>query len=160
MGGHPGIRQGGAGPPVPVSDTARSCAQVDQAIVAGASGILYFSYDWQGSLEDRAPALWAALGPINHELAHLAPALLGAGRDDSQVRVSSSADVRSLSRESSGQTYVILVNVDPAEARVQVQLPKGGGRRWRSSSRTAKLKVVDGAFTDTLEPHGVRVYRQ
>ena len=133
---------------------------VYQAIVAGASGILYFSYDWQGNLEERAPALWASLGPINHELASLAPALLADGRDDSQARVSSNADVRSLTRESSGQTYVILVNVDPMEARVQVHPPKGGNATVEVLFEARQLKVVDGAFTDTLEPHGVRVYRQ
>ena len=41
---------------------------VYQAIVAGATGIMYFSYAWEGNLEDRDPALWAALGPINREL--------------------------------------------------------------------------------------------
>ena len=62
--------------------------------------------------------------------------------------------------ESSGQTYVILVNVDPTEARVQVHPPKGGNPTVEVLFEDRQLKVVDGALTDTLEPHGVRVYRQ
>ena len=55
---------------------------------------------------------------------------------------------------------MILVNVDSAEARVQVQPPKSGNATVEVLFEDRQLKVVDGAFTDTLEPHGVRVYRQ
>ena len=132
---------------------------VYQAIVAGATGIMYFSYAWEGNLEDRDPALWAALGPINRELEALAPMLLQGTLGDDHLRIHALGDVRSLSRAWSGRSYVIVVNVGTSAARIEVSHERNRIDTVESLFDTRGVAAVNGRLVDTLEPYGVRVYR-
>jgi hypothetical protein len=132
---------------------------VYQAIVAGATGIMYFSYAWEGNLEDRDPALWAALGPINRELETLAPVLLEGTHSDNRLRVHALGDVRSLIREWSGRSYVIVVNVGTSAVRIEVYRGGTGVDNVESLFETRGPEAVSGRFVDTLPPYGVRIYR-
>lgn len=130
---------------------------VYQALVAGASGILYFSYEWDGVLEERDPRLWAALGSVNREVTTLAPVLVDGRPSTGKVRLRLDGDVRSLVREWSGKTYVILVNIGPTEAKVEVQ------QRQRVEAVESLFDdrwfvPIRGRLTDVLEPYGVRVF--
>ena len=132
---------------------------VYQALVGGATGIMYFSYAWEGNLEERAPALFAALGPVNRELEVLAPVVLEGDRPEREPRVNAFGDVRSLVREWAGRTYVIVVNVGTSAVLVEVH-PRGPtGAAAESLFDARRLEVVNDRFVDTLEPYGVRVYR-
>jgi hypothetical protein len=133
---------------------------VYQAVVAGATGIMYFSYSWEGTLEDRDPALFAALGPVNRELQTLAPVVLEGERPGAEVRVNAPVDVRSLVREWGGRTYVIVVNVGTSAVSIEVEhRGPAGGAVMESLFDGRVLKAVSGSFVEALEPYGVRVYR-
>jgi hypothetical protein len=133
---------------------------VYQSLVAGATGLFYFSYDWRGLLVDNAPDVWAALGPINLEVASLAPVLLDGVSPSAPVRVRAHRNVRTLVREWSGGTYVIAVNMGRGPAPIEVDLGVENSRAVVSVLDDRALAVLEGVVTDTLEPLGVRVYRQ
>jgi hypothetical protein len=133
---------------------------VYQSLVAGATGLFYFAYAWQGLLADNAPDIWAALGPINLEVASLAPVLLDGVSPSGPVRVRARRNVRTLVREWSGSTYVIAVNMARARAPIEVDFGVESSGAVVSVLDDRPLTVLEGVITDTLEPHGVRVYRQ
>jgi hypothetical protein len=133
---------------------------VYQALVAGATGIMYFSYSWEGNLEERDPALFAALGPVNRELQTLAPVVLEGERPEPEVRVNAPVDVRSLIRQWAGRTYVILVNVGTSAVSIEVERRGAAvGPAVESLFDGRALKAVGGSFLDAVEPYGVRVFR-
>ena len=131
---------------------------VYQALIAGATGILYFSYEWEGHLEERDPVLWAALGPVNREIGALAPVLLEGQPHAGSVRLRSFGDVRSLVRDWAGRTYVIVANVGPTQARVEVQQRGRPPARVEDFLEKRPLAPIDGRVTDIVEPYGVRVF--
>jgi len=133
---------------------------VYQAIIGGATGILYFSYAWEGILEERDPALFAAIGAVNHELRALAPVILE-GADTESVQVHAVGEVRSLAREWGGRTYVLVANMGTSRAQVELFRPRGPGPDIAVESLfgAPPAETSGSQVADALEPYGVRVYR-
>jgi hypothetical protein len=111
-------------------------------------------------LEERDPALFAALGAVNRELQTLAPVVLEGERPEPEMRVNARVDVRHLIRQWAGRTYVIVVNAGTSAASIEVERRGSAvGPVVESLFDGRVLKAVGGSFLDTLEPYGVRVYR-
>jgi len=137
-------------------------SQAYQAIVAGARGLLFYSYiaseqnaEGRPWWIERSP-LWEACRKLNAELHELEPVLLAPGGE--QLQTNDMEDVRALRRDYRGRPYIFVVNIAATEQQLQLTLLREWQRaqvKWEDYS----LPVEDGVLSETLEPFAVRVYQ-
>jgi hypothetical protein len=131
---------------------------VYQALVAGATGIYYFSYEWQGILEQRDPTLWQYLGVINRQVAALAPALLEGVNAGSEVAVRSSPWLRTRAMAYDGRTIVLAVNLREEPAAIELKGRCGAAAGAEVLFEGRGLPSSGGSVLDSLPAYGVRAY--
>lgn len=131
------------------------------SVVHGARGILFFSYDYRvGPMAKKNPETWKALKALAREFQALAPVFLapdqgtpvtvvgGRGVDTKTFRHDSACYVVAVNPENQPANQVkFILDAAGAEAKVEVV---GEGRN---------VPLRNGAWTDDLAPHDVRVYR-
>lgn len=129
---------------------------VYQALVGRASGLMYFSFEWDGTTIDvQDPTLYRFLGAVNAEVNQLAEVLRSAVDVPTAGGADSNLRVRVL--EHAGRTYVLAVNVAPRPARLQLPLGPGPPEATRLFEGSV-LTLTGNHLADELDPHGVGVY--
>lgn len=130
---------------------------VYQALVGRASGIMYFSFEWDGATVDvHNPALYRFLGTVNAEVNQLAE-VLHSGTDMPTTRPEdSSVRVRILTH--AGRTYVLSVNTAPRPSHLRVSVDSGDASEMTRLFDGSTLRLRGGDLVDQLPPYGVGVY--
>jgi hypothetical protein len=137
--------------------------EVDQAIVAGATAIGYFTHRFQptfaefGVPEENQKAIVA----INQQLQRLAPAILAADAK-AQPKMSIQGGLACLAKEHDGALYIFALNLDMGRkggtASVKLDgLPAGARVEVIDERRT--LTADAGGFSDELTPLAVHIYK-
>ena len=139
--------------------------EVWSAIVAGATGIGYFTHVWKPEYSQfgTPDGNVAAMREINDQITRLSPALLAPGAA-ADVSIALAGDLRAdvLANQAEDALYLFAVNFDPSaqagEAAITVQGLEAGTAvevvdEWR------KITAEAGAFHDHFEGLGVHIYR-
>ncbi len=126
------------------------------ALLAGAKGIIYYTYA-DGNFEMASDAaLWASMAALPAEIELLQPALTEGART---VLETGSAEVVAAAWALPDRTVVIVANASMAEARdVRVALPAESGTQLAPvlPEGAGDLALADGALTGRLAPLEVR----
>ncbi|MCL5105314.1 MAG: carbohydrate binding domain-containing protein [Armatimonadetes bacterium] len=132
-----------------------------QGLIHGARGLVFFSLEYLTS--DDGDAQFAAVRQLGDELDRIKPIALGIDAPTTLKLTVSDARISVLSRMSGSNLYMLAVN--PYNETVTAAF-KLGSRVIASSVRVGPpgivqktIPVTNGAFTDSLEPYGVRVYK-
>jgi len=140
-------------------------AEVWMAVVAGATGIGYFTHVWKPKYKQFGvpPENREAIRKVNEQISRLAPVLL-AGKILDGVSIAGNEGVKldALAKQKDGATYIFAVNYDEkfrkTDAVIKVPgLPAGKTIAVLDENRT--INSGDGFFTDTFGPLDVHIYR-
>ena len=130
---------------------AESRFMADDAIVAGASGILY----WGVPYSPRPSPFWSDLKSVVSELRGLKP-FLEAPREGVKVTLSpANSPIRCLARRVNGHAAVLLVNRSQKDATVTVS-PMGAHGPWHCLFGDIAPRDAGKGFVLTLPPWGAR----
>lgn len=153
-------------PPRPVVTPQQMRAEIWEAIVHGARGIVYYTYTTNGpdtlpiSVNNTTPAIRAMMKSQDWVIAHLPVGALQGAINPSAVAVSARAPLEAGWRASSRSRYMIVVNTSPQTHRMTIRI-QGLGRH-RSLSVFAEHRSIhlstNGYATDTFAPYAVHVY--
>ena len=138
-------------------------AETFGAIIAGASGILYFVHQLapvfkENQLRADQP-MAASIAATNAQIASLAP-IINAEPGPAQARVvSPGLRIEFMRRDIVGATYLFAVNLDAGEGKVRFDLDAlEGQRKAEVIGEGRQLAVVDGALSDRFEPYQVHIF--
>ena len=134
------------------------------SLVNGATGIMWFSYDYNGKMAEQHPQAWEALKELAGEFRQLAPALLPSG-DAHLVQpllVKSANGLQTAVYTHAKAVYVVAVN-DQEKDLGRVELSLGG----KSTSAAVEVMFEQrhlqreqaGAWSDLFGPYSVHIYR-
>ncbi|MCH2398336.1 MAG: hypothetical protein MK364_04460, partial [Pirellulales bacterium] len=134
------------------------------SVVSGATGIMWFSYDYNGKMAEEHPEAWHALRELAGEFKQLGPVFLSFDSHGQmqrrQVRVGN--DLRAAAWQQGNFRYVVVVNdVDQQRGRVTLDLSQEAGARDVEvlfEDRTLQ-RELDGSLVDHFAPYDVHIYR-
>jgi hypothetical protein len=133
------------------------------SVISGVTGIMWFSYDYNGIMAEKHPQAWAAIKELAGEIDQLAPALLAQQSDLPQVRLKSklNGSVRAAVYAHGNSLYVIAVNDQNQDAgSVQLSLTQ---RQPTTVEAVFEDRTVvadsSGAWADDFGPYDVHIYR-
>ena len=131
------------------------------ALVAGARGILYSSYDSDGPLREAHPRHWKMLKDLAGEIQRLAPALLA----DPNSRAVQQADgqkglfIRTIRH--GRDVYVLAVNSRRRKLeKVQWTVKGVGDGPLEVTGENRTITAQKGSFSDSFAPLAVHIYRR
>jgi len=134
------------------------------SIVRGTTGILYFSYDYNGPMAEKHPETWKALKELAGEIRALAPVLLSLPLYGVSLKKVEGDGVYARLYEHNGSYYVIAVNSEnkPAKA-VKFSLQFAGPIRVNLEKAEAlfenrQVTVQDRTWCDDFDSYGVHIY--
>jgi len=132
-----------------------------QALIHGANGLVYYTYnDGSFSVIDH-PELWAEMKKLVAEVKALSPVLLGPANEGVQFLAGAEDVVHGLAARDGEDLYLITVNAEDKDAgRVELSvagLPTKGQAEVLFEGRT--VDVVEGMITDDYGPCASHVYR-
>jgi hypothetical protein len=127
------------------------------ALLAGAKGLIYYTYRDQGFNMREAPELWTGMKTLPEEIRALAPFLLEGRRLSLETGL---ADVFAGHWTAAGRHVLCVVNTSSSAAReVSLALPPGlGGKAVELfPARASGLGVQEGRLRGTVAPLAVSV---
>ena len=131
------------------------------ALVHGASGILYFSYSYNGPMRKTHPAHWSELKDLAGEVRALAPALSHSEGRFSAALTRPGSAIHTRAIQHGGVGSLIAVNTTRrAIDNVEWQTTGFYDGVLEVLDESRELKVVDGRLGDDFAPLAVHVYRQ
>ena len=133
------------------------------SVISGATGILWFSYDYNGIMAETNPQAWAAIKQLAGEIKQLAPALLAdtSNLPDLRLKMKLAASPRAVLYPQDESLVIVAVNdTNQDVGRVEFSLAE------RQSS-TVEVLFEDraikpdgsGTWTDRFGPYAVHIYR-
>ncbi len=125
-----------------------------QALVHGASGILYYTYQveaWNYTLA--STPLWDEIKALSVEIAQLAKILAAQGPDPHNT-----SSIHIGQRHLGNSTYLIAVNVANQEVPLDLTMPSTI-QSVDVMFEDRSIKTLGGSFHDLFDPLGVHVYR-
>lgn len=133
------------------------------AIVAGAKGLLYWSYGAKGLAWVRDPAqrseLWRRLVKLTKEIRSLEPALLGPDAPEILAGVSPAGPIRVLAKRVGDVRYLIAVNHTPREVEAVLRLAEPAAAvEVIGEGRTVEVRSL-ASMGDRFGPYATHVYR-
>jgi hypothetical protein len=135
------------------------------SIVNGVTGILYFSYDYNGPMKERHPEAWEALKELAGEARALAPVFLSEPPSGLTLETTGSDDVDAKVFRHDGAVYVVAVNrEDRGPASVAFALRGETGVRGDVGPVDVLFEdrrvATDGdVWTDDFGAYDVHVYK-
>ncbi|MEE3373414.1 MAG: hypothetical protein VX346_29020 [Planctomycetota bacterium] len=134
------------------------------SVASGATGIMWFSYDYNGKMAEKHPQAWHALQELAGEFKQLGPVFLSSDRDDASQRrkVRPGPPLRVAIWRHGDARYVVAVN-DENQDRGRVQVDLGGVAGVRDVEVLFEDRKVerapDGSLSDRFAPYDVHIYR-
>lgn len=130
------------------------------SIAQGASGLLFFSYDYRvGPMAKSHPDTWKELKQIAHEISTLEKILLQGPPDDRSLLKASPGLVYRLHCQGN-EIYVIVVNQENRERlAAEFTLSNGKISEIEVLFEERDVHVEAGTWRDDFAPYAVRVYR-
>ena len=133
------------------------------SVISGATGILWFSYDYNGIMAETNPQAWAAIKQLAGEIKQLAPALLAdtSNLPDLRLKMKLPASPRAVLYPQDESLVIVAVNdTNQDVGMVEFSLAE------RQSS-TVEVLFEDraikpdgsGTWTDRFGPYAVHIYR-
>lgn len=129
-----------------------------QSIAEGATGLMYYSYfdilrDASGTPYE---TLWGNLKQVGQEIKPLIPVIMSVEPTPNVQLMNGGSWLNWTVRQHEGKTYVIAVNNGKEARQASFKVPNATGVKVVHGNRS--IPVTDGAFTDSFEALGVRVY--
>ena len=134
------------------------------SVVSGATGIMWFSYDYNGKMAEKHPEAWRALQELAGEFKQLGPAFLSFDSRDHMQRTQLGVGngLRAAVWQLDNFRYVVVVNeVNQLRGRVKLDLSEVAGARDVEvlfEDRTLQ-RELDGSLSDHFAPYDVHIYR-
>lgn len=145
----------------PTRDDLRTMSYM--AIVAGARGLIYWSYGARALAWVKDPALreqyWQRLVSVTKEIKSLEPVLLSPDAPDILVRQAPAAAVRVLAKRVGATRYLITVNNTPKEVEASFTLAEPAGAVEVLGERRTLQFGGATLLTDGFAPYAVHVYK-
>ena len=143
--------------PTPIQERAMTY----QALIHGANGLIWYTYqDGKFNVLEH-PELWAEMQKLVAEVKALSPVLLGPANDGVQFRAGEDDIIHGLAARDGRDLYVITVNAENEDAgTVELDvagLPDSGEAEVLFEERS--VDVVDGKIVDEYGPGASHVYR-
>lgn len=133
------------------------------SVVSGATGIMWFSYDYNGVMSEKHPQAWAAIKELAGEFKQLGPAFLADRSNLPRVQGESKVNgpVPTVVYRHDGSLFVVAVN-DKNQELGSVQFSVEKNRPVEVEVLFEQHAVVpdrSGSWTDHFGPYDVRIYR-
>jgi len=135
---------------------AEQIAQTYGNIATGCTGFSLF-YGWPGTLGN-----WKAYLQLNQEIISLTDVLTSEEQTAQASATGNPKLMRHITKKHNGYLYVVSCNIDENSAgKIDFALPAElkYARKAEVMFENRKVKVKDGKFTDTFEPHTRHVYK-
>ena len=136
-------------------------AEVWMAIISGARGIVYFVHEFSPVLHEdaifRHPDIVSEVTKQNSLIRSLARVLNSADVDGA-IDVRSKVPVETLAKRYNNSLYVFVVALANAPSQPQFNLRGYNATGATVVGENRKLAITGGAFEDSLEGYGVRIY--
>ncbi|MBI2299785.1 MAG: hypothetical protein HYU66_12735 [Armatimonadetes bacterium] len=140
-------------------------AEVWMSVIAGCTGIGYFTHIWKPSYSQFGvpPENVTAIRAINEQLTRLAPALLGDGLQPAPtIQLSDGLKAAVTGRSQGGSRWLFAVNCDPSAKAGEAVITVPGlaaGKKVEVVDEDRSLVSEDGALRDHFEGLAVHLYR-
>lgn len=134
------------------------------SVVSGATGIMWFSYDYNGKMAEEHPEAWRALQELAGEFKQLGPVFLSLYPHAhlQRAQLGMSDGLRAAVWQLDNFRYVVVVNeVNQQQGRVKLDLSEVAGARDVEvlfEDRTLQ-RERDGSLSDHFAPYDVHIYR-
>ena len=129
------------------------------SIVHGATGVMFFSFDYNGPLDQHHPTTWSAVKDIAGEISVLEGPLTADLPSDVAVTATSdnAMDVKLFADDT--HYYLIAVNhEDVLVSQVQFTLPGASGQA-EVLFESRSMSITESGWTDDFPAYGVHVYK-
>ena len=132
-----------------------------QALVHGANGLVYYTYNDGGFSVREHPELWAEMKELVAEVKALSSVLLGPANEGVRFLAGPGGMVHGLAARDGQDLFLITINTEDADAgRVELGvegLPANGSAEVLFEERS--VDVADGMIVDDYGPCASHVYR-
>lgn len=137
-------------------------AEVWMAIIRGARGIVYFVHEFSPILREdaiyRHPDIVSEVTKQNSLIRSLA-SVLNSADVDGAIDVHSKVPIATLTKEYNNSLYVFVVALANEPSQPQFNLHGFNATAASLVSEDRKLAITGGAFEDSVEGYGVRIYQ-
>lgn len=134
-------------------------AEVFNAVISGATGIIYFPQKIGGGFlfDNMTPQVEAEMKGVDTRLARIGPALMSA-KDPAGASITVSGNLRATWRHYGGKTYMIVLNnsATGAVAKMDAHGVSASSATVDGEGRTVAIK--SGQITDSFKPYEAHVY--
>ncbi|MBB75506.1 MAG: hypothetical protein CMJ75_13450 [Planctomycetaceae bacterium] len=134
------------------------------SVVSGATGIMWFSYDYNGKMREKHPQAWHALRELAGEFKQLGPVFLSlaSGGQRQRRKIRAASPLRVAVWRHGGARYVVAVNEENRNCG-SVKLDLGEVAAVRDVEVLFEGRNVeraqDGSLSDRFGPYDVHIYR-
>ena len=134
------------------------------SVVSGATGIMWFSYDYNGKMAEQHPQAWRAIQELAGEFKQLGPVFLTLEGDhqSQRLQVPPGNALRVAVWQHQGARYVVAVN-DENQDRGLVKLTLDGVTGAQDVEVLFEQRQLqrerDGSLSDRFAPYDVHIYR-
>jgi hypothetical protein len=134
-------------------------AEVFNAVISGATGIIYFPQKIGGGFvfDSMTPQVEAEMKKVDARLARIGPALMSQ-KDPAGASITVSGNLRATWRHYGGKTYLIVLNNSATSAAARMDLHGTSASSATVDSEGRSVAIKSGQITDTFKPYEAHVY--
>jgi len=134
-------------------------AEVFNAVISGATGIIYFPQKIGGGFlfDSMNPQVEAEMKSVDARLARIGPAIMSQ-KDPAGVSIDVSGNLRATWRKYNGKTYLIVLNNSATGAAAQMDLHGVSAASASVDGEGRSVAIKGGVITDSFKPYEAHVY--